>query len=231
MLEISKLPRDPAQALEVVLGHMISRYASNDLEIQQLRDKRHPLYLDLIANHTIATKCAQRLSDETVRDLALEFLHYNVDEKLNSVAFKCSKILEAVIAFGLDNHFFPLEDLVTYDRAELTKGEKDEIRQLMAQARKLTLASHDLAEGHKRRISFRISQVENELYKELSTFGTVLAAAYDVSALIRRVGGDAKPIAEAIEKARTITEKKVIGYQQIEAEEKPKSLPKPDPES
>lgn len=230
MLEISKLPRDPAQALEAVLVNMVRQYSGIDITIRELRDKRHPLYLDIITNHTISVKCAQRLADESIRELAIEFLEYKLDDKLNIVAVRSNKILEAVIAFGLDNHFFPIEEIATYDRAKLTKNEKDEIRDLLAQARRLTLASNDLAEAHKRRVNFRISQVENELYKELSTFGTMMAAAYDVSALIRRVGGDARPIAEAIEKARTITEKKVIGYQQIEADEKPKSLPKPDTE-
>lgn len=98
----------------------------------------------------------------------------------------------------------------------------------MAQARALTNLSKTLSDGHKRRVIHRIALVENELYKELSRFGTFMAAAYEISGLARQFGSDVQPIAEAIEKARTITEKKVQGYQQIESDPKPKALPKPE---
>lgn len=48
--------------------------------------------------------------------------------------------------------------------------------------------------------------------------------AYDASRLLRKFGEDAQPIAEAIETARTKTEKHVEGYAKIEADEKPKQI-------
>lgn len=230
MVNISNLPRDPIQALEAVLTIMIGQYEGTQTPIHELRTGRHPLYMDLVTNSTIAKKSAARIHDDTVRELAMEFLEFSLEERLSDFAQRASKVLEAVIALRLDDHYFPLEEIVKYDVASLSRSEKEEIIQLMAEARVLTNNSTTLSNEHKRRVLHRIALVENELYKELSRFGAFMAAAYEVSGLVRQFGSDVQPIADAVEKARTITEKKVIGYQRIEAEPKPKALPKPDNE-
>jgi hypothetical protein len=229
MVDVSQLPRDPKDALVVVLRGMIASYASVSVPVEALKSDKHALYLDLLTNIAISKKCAGRLHDETLRSVALEYLNYNDTERLSVIAKRIAKLLEAVIALSLDDHFLPQLDVESYDQATLTTDERDQVRQFLSKARELTLRSKDLADGQKRRVCYRISQVENELYKEKSAFGTFMAAAYEVSALVRQIGGDVKPIAEAIEQAKTITEKKVTGYQQIEAEAEPKKLPKPDP--
>jgi hypothetical protein len=228
MVNVSQLPRDPIQAMEAVLTVMVGSYEGTSSTIHDLRAGRHPLYMDLVTNVTIAKKSAARIQDETVRELAIQFLDFQAEEKLSDFAHRASKVLEAVIALRLDDHYIPLQETIAYDVASLSSSERDDIRQLMAQARALTIASMSLSDGHKRRVIHRIALVENELYKDLARFGTIMAAAYEISGLVRKFGSDIQPIADAIEQARTITEKKVVGYQQIESEPKPKALPKPE---
>jgi hypothetical protein len=229
MIDLSKLPRDPIEALIEILQSMISSYGAISESVETLRGVRHPLYLDLVINITIAKKCAIRLPDEALRQLTIDYLTYSDSERMVTISKRSAKILEAIIALKIDDHFLPDGDHESFESAELSIDEKSEIRELMSKARKLTLESQALADGQKRRVCFRIAQVENELYKEHSAFGVFMAAAYEVSNLVRQIGGDVQPIAEAIEKARTVTEKKVSGYQQIEAEQVPKRLPKPKP--
>jgi hypothetical protein len=228
MVNISQLPRDPIQALEAVLAIMVGSFGGAQYTIQELCDSKSPFYAELITNVTITKKSASRIQDETVRNLTLQFLAFEPDEKLSSFGQRASKVLEAVIALRLDDHYISIQEVVTYDVASLSQSEKEDIRLLMAQARALTNNSTTLSDGHKRRVIHRIALVENELYKDSSRFGAFMAAAYEVSSLVRQFGSDIQPIADAIERARTITEKKVVGYQQIEADPKPKALPKPE---
>ncbi|MDT8329359.1 MAG: hypothetical protein RQ750_18675, partial [Roseovarius sp.] len=73
----------------------------------------------------------------------------------------------------------------------------------------------------------KINLAENELFKETVGIQAFFAVAYQASRLVKTFGEDAKPLADAIETARTKTERHVEGYKQIAADKKPKQLPKP----
>jgi hypothetical protein len=105
MVNISQLPRDPIQAMEAVLTVMVGSYEGTSATIHELRAGRHPLYMDLVTNVTIAKKSAARIHDETVRELAIQFLDFQAEEKLSDFAQRASKVLEAVIALRLDDHY------------------------------------------------------------------------------------------------------------------------------
>lgn len=129
-----------------------------------------------------------------------------------------------------EDHFLNEDEVTEFDKADLTECDKSTIRAHLATARKLTENADFLTEDHKKRVIYRIADVENELFKKVAGYKSFLAAAAETIGLVKKFGEDAKPLAEAIEQARTVTERKVEGYNRIEAEEKPKQLPKPETE-
>tara|TARA_R110000787_G_scaffold11003_11_gene36844 strand:- start:40065 stop:40526 length:462 start_codon:yes stop_codon:yes gene_type:complete len=150
------------------------------------------------------------------------------DYTIDQIVGNFETALNAVIAHQLDDHFIDQEAVELFGKAELDQDEKTEIRSLMAEARLLVDRSAKLSVTQRKNVLYHVSKIENELHKDKSNFQTFVAAAYDVSGILRRVGDDAQPLADAIQKARTITERKVEGRLEIGQDEEPKQLPKPD---
>lgn len=227
MINISELPREPLLALQRVVELTIMMLPLGDANLHTFKNQKHPLYLELMTAAKVAQQAASRINVEVDRGAILDYLTLQDSNTLHEIRSRYEKILELIIALQMDDHFFPPDDLISFDQARLDISDKDEIREYLARARTLTHASKVLPDEHKKRIIHRIAQVESELLKDVAGFRAFMAAAYDIAGLARQFGEDVQPIADAIEKARTVTEKKVTGYYQLPEPEKPKQLPSP----
>lgn len=226
-MDIKQLPKQPNEALVAALLPIIQSFGSVKSTYGHLRKQRNKAVGEIFMAMTISRKAIERLQDPQVRQFAQGMIEINDEDTLDAMCERLQQVVDVVIASQLDDHFIDEELIEDFDRAELSSSEKEEIRNLMSAARRLVDRSEELFEQQKRKVNFHIAKIENELHKAKSTFQTFLAAAYEVSGLVKKVGEDAQPIADAIEKARTITERRVEGYAKIAAEEKPKQLPKP----
>jgi len=154
-------------------------------------------------------------------------MSFKNEQTLSSLRQKLEGVQDFILAMQFDQHFLDEASIQEFNSVELSKEEKQQIRELLAKARELTETANFLSDNHKRRILLRISEVENELFKEIAGFKAFIVAAAEVSGLVKKVGEDAAPLANAIQEARTITERKVEGYRRIEEAEKPKQLEGP----
>jgi hypothetical protein len=227
MIDRNALPRSALLALQFVASKLIEKTGDENATIEAIKASGSPLYSDLHIGMIFARKAAEKIARGSMREIADYNLRLIPGESLSHVRRRLTAVLDAAIALELDDHFVDPVEAESFETAQLDLDEKSQIRDLLAEARNLTNQSMKIEDQHKRRILHRISRVEDELYKEKAGFSAFLAAAYETSRLVRQVGEDAQPIANAIEKARTITEKKIVGHQQIESEPKPKQLPKP----
>jgi len=227
MMDIKNLPKDPIDALTQVLTHCITSTPRIDTSFGNLRNANHTISKKLILASMIANKSATRMNNPELVDLISKCVQLEDEYKIVKILENFETALNAVVVYRLDDHFIDQDAVDLFDSAELNKSEKSEIRDLMASARRSVDRSTTLSEKQRKNVLYHLSKIENELHKEKSSFQTFVAAAYDVSGILKRVGEDARPIAEAIEKARTITEKKVEGRLEIGRDEEQKKLPKP----
>lgn len=227
MLKLEDLPKEPVSALNAILVYMMSKTANGGAQIGKLKQSNHHLYSELLSGSLVAKSAASRIDDIEVAQSIKESLLLKDELNLQQYNSRLTQALSLVLALQFDDHFIDQESVEIFDRAELSQSEKQEIRSLMAEARKVVDSSETLFESQKKNVLFHIAKIENELHKSKSNFQAFLAAAYEMSGLVRQVGEDAQPIADAVEKARTITQKKVVGYAQLPQDEKPKQLPKP----
>ncbi len=228
MFDIKSLPKDPSDALLATITYSISIVKGGGATIGALRSNNHKIATDLTICAAIAKKSAIYIRDRELSELIIKNVSIADDDSLEEVKQNLETALNAMVAYQLDDHFVDQEAVEFFDRAELSEKDKNDIRQLMADARRMVDLSSTLVERQRKKVLYHISKIENELHKEKSVYQTCLAAAYDMSALAKQVGKDALPIAEAIEKARTVTEKKVSETLAIEKDEEKKMLPKPD---
>jgi hypothetical protein len=228
MIDIKALPKDPIDALTQTLTYCISEIPRSAAAIKTLKKGNHSIATDLILASMIVSKSAARINNPALFDLISRCVQLDDEDAIDTIIKNFETALNAVIVHQLDDHFIDEDAVALFDSAELNKSEKAEIRDLMASARHSVDRSTTLSEQQRKNVLYHVSKIENELHKEKSSFQTFVAAAYVVSGIFRRVGEDAQPIAEAIEKARTITEKKVEGQLAIGHEEEQKKLPKPN---
>jgi hypothetical protein len=223
-MDVKSLPKDPMEALKATVEEVLSFVGKSNATFGNLRENNHPIAAKLVIASTISKRVAARIDDEDVRNLVQENLRWEDEDALHRVREKAETALELITSLEIDDHFIQEDDIELFDEAELDQDEKNEIRQLMADARVRVDRSNTLKKFQKRNVLFHIAKIENELHREKSHFQTFIAAAYQISGLAKQVGEDVQPIADAVEKARTITEKKVEGQLQIEKEQEPKQL-------
>lgn len=221
----SDLPKNPKDAIRVLLIQLLGLLPGTSLKVGDL--ERNTLsQVSMLAR--IALLTSKRAGDIAFEEIATSNLVVSFDQKCVEYRKDLDQTLDALLILDLDEHFLDNDDIGQYDQAHLSNEEKASVRTSLEEARLLTNAASFLSNDHKKRILHRISRVENELYKEIAGFPAFLAAAAEATGLVKKFGNDAKPLAEAIQLARTTTERKVTGYAQIAADAKPKALPKPE---
>jgi len=80
---------------------------------------------------------------------------------------------------------------------EFTEGDLKEIQALVNKLRDLITACSELDEDHRRRITKKLEQVQQELHKKISTLDHIYALAIEASIVAGKVGENAKPLIEA----------------------------------
>lgn len=228
MIEFDKLPRNPVDALIEILNKCIGCAVKTNASYGDLRKSNHPIANDLFIGLTAARSAASRLDNPEAKEQILRNLELSDTHSLSSLKSRLEVALTTVVATQLDEHFLDPEAIELFDRAKLSADEKGEIRELLAKARRLADQSTTLQEFQRKKILHYIAKIEIELHKEKSTFQTFISAAYEVSGIAKQVGNDVQPIADAIQAAKTITERKIEGNIMIEREEIPKQLPSPE---
>ncbi|WP_306005115.1 hypothetical protein [Aquicoccus porphyridii] len=223
MINLSELPKDPLKALIVIIAKLRG-IAQGNISVGQLKTNGHDFYTNLMIYSVSGIRAAQCIEDEPIRSEVTKLLSLRDDEKLDLYGKKLEKCVALLVAMQFEEHFISAEDRNLFDEAELSTDEKTEIQSLMAKARRATEIAQCFPPTQKRKVLYWISRVEDELLRDKSRFQTFVAAASELSDLVRKFGKDAKPVAEAIAEARTITERRVEGYKQIEAEDKPKQI-------
>jgi len=228
MLDLKSLPKVPEEALSVLLIDLtalvpVSQNTLKSFWAARKESESNVKYLIKAANIT-----AKRVEDKELREFAQNTLIINEAETLEEFGKRIEAVQNFLIAAQFDQHFLDEKSADDFDRVELTESEKASIRELLAKARRLTTDAQYLSAGQKRKVVYHISCVENELFKDISRFNAFIAAAHDVSSFVKQFGKDAKPLAEAIQTAKSIPESKLEGYKRIETEEKPKQITGPD---
>lgn len=228
MVDISSLPKVPDEALTILIARLISVLPESEMGIVNYLGNGTENSNALRTLIKLASIASARISDNEIKSLTAEALQYDGKHSLNSVRLKLEGVQSLIFAMQFDQHFINTQDVKDFDSTQLDEGDKTDIRVQLAKARKLAEDAKYLSDDHKRRVIHRISQVENELFKEIVGFKAFIVAGYEASGLLKQFGKDAEPLADAIQKTRTITERKVEGYQRIEADEKPKQITGPD---
>lgn len=230
MIDVKQLPKKPIEAFKTIIVYLKDSVPGHAEVETQAWLNRNPKGRDLKLLFKAAEVAARRIPDPSILEAAEALLPVLEDDKLFQTHKKLDLILDTVYVSEFEDHFLNEDEVTEFDKADLTECDKSTIRAHLATARKLTENADFLTEDHKKRVIYRIADVENELFKKVAGYKSFLAAAAETIGLVKKFGEDAKPLAEAIEQARTVTERKVEGYNRIEAEEKPKQLPKPETE-
>jgi len=228
MFDIRDLPRDPSSAFKEIISKLLSK-CTGTATVAALKQKGNPLYSDLVIGTTAAIKAAERMTDQQIAEAIISNLRLRDDDNLSTCRERFQTALELAISNSFDEHFLDEEAVEEFDQAKVPPDQRDEIRAFLENAKNLAATAAFLDDRPSVRRSFihKINLAENELFKEAVGIQAFFAAAYEGARLVRRYGEAAKPLAEAVETARTKTERHVEAYERIEAEEKPKQLPKP----
>ncbi len=223
MINLKELPREPHEAFEKLVSHLI-KASRAVIKIDVLREQGDPRYMELLVLSSAARKSVERFHDPELKAHILDLL--TLDLNINAAAYgqKVENALNFFYISKLDDHFIDSGDVSSFEQVVLEVSEKDEIRDLMVKARECISRADELGQWRRGRINHWITKIENELLKDVSNWGTLIAGAYEVISLAKAGGKALAPAAEAVEKMRTITHKKLEGQVQLEADEKPKQI-------
>ncbi|MEP1963504.1 hypothetical protein [Tateyamaria sp.] len=224
MIDIKSLPKVPEDAVAELLNELLRLIPNDSTTLAKFVATGNSTYLSIPPTLKLVKVAANRIQDTELREMLEPCLNILTKDTGSDACEKIERAHDALLAFNFDNHFVDTQDSKDFDQVELSTDERSELQDLMAKARKLTSEASFLSGTHKRKMNYWISKVENELFKEVVGFQAFLAMAGEASGLVRKFGDDAKPLAEAIKTARTITEEKVDGYKQIPKEEAPKQI-------
>lgn len=231
MFNIKDLPRDPSSAFKEIISRLLSKCTGN-ATVGSLKQKGHSLYSDLVIGTTAAIKAAERMADPQIAEAIISNLRLRDEDNLSICRERFQTALELAISSSFDEHFLDEEAVKDFDQADVPPDTRAEIRACLEEAKRLAASADFLEEkaAVKRSFIHKINLAENELFKEAVGIQAFFAVAYEASRFVKQFGKDAQPLADAIETARTKTEKHIGGHKQLQAEEKLKQLPKPSSE-
>ena len=168
-----------------------------------------------------------KLLDAEILEVASSNLVIKGDDTTEKIRSRIERSLHSLVIYEMDAHFINEADNEEFELASVPKDEREKIRHHLDIAKNLASVAEFMSDAVRRSFLIKVSKAESELFKEKVGMQAVFAVAFDASRLLRKFGEDAQPIAEAIETARTKTEKHVEGYAKIEADEKPKQIEGP----
>lgn len=224
MIDIKSLPKDPVSAFKHLLSAIRQMLPSSGQSIHGLSQSNQSLYDKITILLKYARSMVRRIGDDELTELAERNLKLTKSDTCSKARTRIETVLLAINTIEMDDHFLDAEAVKLYDIATVSSDEREAIREHLNIARDRASKAEFLDDGVRRSFLHKVSLAENELYKAKVGFQAFLAAGFEASRLIRRFGEDAQPIADAIEKARTTTERNVEGYKQIGQEEAPRQI-------
>jgi len=230
-LKIDELPKEPSEAFKA-LALSIRKLipANSNKKWAEFKTDSRAKSLEIRNQIKMMQITSVRISDTELHEIMHDLYPIDDDKTLSALDDEIERALDTILATQFTTHFSDDAETIEFDRAEIDSQTRGELFEIMKQARDEVQKADYLSANHKRRLLFRISKVEEEIYKEKAGFGVFLAAASEASDLLKKFGQDAAPLADAIQKARTVTQRKVEGYPQIEKDKSPKQLPAPGKE-
>lgn len=135
--------------------------------------------LPIVTNGTVDVTYTQKFVNEVLEELNSIQKHHK--------ALKLEEELEARFSRKIKNSF----------GYEFTEGDLKEIQSLVNKLRNLITDCSELDEEHRRRITKKLEQVQQELHKKISTLDHIYALAIEASIVAGKVGENAKPLIEA----------------------------------
>ncbi|WP_400086715.1 hypothetical protein [Yoonia sp. R78084] len=227
MLKIDDLPKQPEDALFVLMPAFIrlARSTPGGGPVIRMANKQN---YDLMYVYFMACEtAAKRINDDNFRGFAARQFEALLDKQGPEIATALNNVFQALCVVRMDEHFLSEEDENEFERAAVPTEERVAIREALETARQLTATARFLEDKQKRSVLHKISKAESELFKDKVGFSAFMAAAYEVSGLVKQFGKDAEPLAEAIQTATTKTERHLSGYEALEAPKKPKQIEGP----
>lgn len=88
---------------------------------------------------------------------------------------------------------------------EFSEGDVTRIQTLINELRELIAANDELEEQHKRRLLKRLEKLQAEMHKKMSDLDHFYGLAVEGSVMLKKVGGNLKPIVERIAEITKIT--------------------------
>jgi hypothetical protein len=225
LIKIENLSKIPENAIvEIVCDALEKTPSSPTVSFATWTSKNVARASIIKTQLTLAKNISRKVSDREMGGILQKCLNFDENLSLDAFRAQMSTSIEICTVASIDSHFVDLDLEDEFDNADLTQVERDKIQNLLNETRELTNSSAVLKNDHKRRILYRIGLVERELFKEKVGLQSFLAAIEEISSVGKKVGDDLGPIAKRVQEMRTITERKISGYDQIGMDEPPKQI-------
>lgn len=226
-MDFRNLPRDPSLALTILFEDSIKIIGNTNATYEALQKTSHPTYLNLRSRFSAIKAAALKLGDPNLSPDIIGCLDFQPSIDVQSLKARFEIGLDLAASARLTDHFSRDEDEIL-NFVEIPEDEREIIRGHLSNAREIAARATFLSDPVRRSFLSNLSKAENELFKSEVGFDRFLVIAGQVSGILRKVGDDAKPLAEAVEQARTKTEKHVTEQRLLTEEEKPKLLSGPE---
>ncbi|MCA0947355.1 hypothetical protein LCM08_20725 [Salipiger pacificus] len=224
MTKIADLPKDPTQAFQHVLTELleVAHTLPNGGTLSGLQK-------------TVAISKARALQAISIRLTNPEDYQEPLQQLLGCLNSASAKNMLSLLggiemlfyANSLQDHFVDAEEEDNYNTLRWTGDDRNDVLLSLQRARQFVTFSENLKDEHKRRVLYWISKAEAEALKDKGKFATILAATDEIGETVKRLGENAKPLAELVRMVRTTTRRNVTENLQIEGPKEPKKLPAP----
>ncbi|MEM5476702.1 hypothetical protein [Pacificibacter sp. AS14] len=224
MIDFDSLSKDPSEAILTLSSQILGIVPIERASFDDFRKAEPKAAMNVVLLFKAIFQISPRILDSSIQGFLLVFAQISEGDSLREVREKASAIGDAIVSMKVEDHFLSAKDVEEFEVAEVPQDERENIRAALQNARDLASKASFMSDPLKRSFLVKISKAENELFKEKVGLQAFWAAAYDGTRLLRRFGEDAQPLADAIEKARTSTERYTTGYDQIGMDEPPKQI-------
>ena len=224
MINFDKLPKEPILAFRSILSDALAHLPARNTQISEFAKANARNFESLIIHLKAARAIAPRVGDSDLTKMSNEKLKSDISETSDVLRERIYDVLNTSFVLDMDRHFFSSDDVALFDEAIIPQNEREDIRAALRTASDLAAKANFMSDPLRRSFLHLVAKAENELFKEKVGIQAFFAVAYEASRFVKQFGQDAKPLAEAIENARTKTERRVEATQLIAEAEKPKQI-------
>lgn len=224
MIDLKSLPRSPEDAFSALLTSIretTSTHPAGKAIPTQVK-------IDLINRVRALKNIAPRFScgelADDVLDLMLKPLRAS---RTDGMEQNLDNLDDMLLAETMDSHFISEADEEEFERIYWQKKDRAAVQELLSEARRFIQSSDSFDDRQTREILHYLAKVENEVLRPVGNFDAFLAMSCKVSGIVKKIGEDAQPLADAVEKMRTTTQRNITGHEQLEAPEEQKQIAPP----